>query len=109
MVPHAPGLAAVQVIKVPTSAVRKDGQGSAVWVLDRQTMTLRSQAVQVATADGNVQAVANGAINVLQHEVQLTFEGPRQMRRRRNQITSRIHLQLLCSNAAVLPGRTPLL
>jgi uncharacterized repeat protein (TIGR01451 family) len=34
----------------------------------------------VASADGNVQAVANGAISVLQHEVQLALEGPRQIR-----------------------------
>ena len=60
VVPQVPGIASLQVIKVPTSAVRKEGQGSAVWVLDRQTMTLRSQPVQVATADGNEAVVGAG-------------------------------------------------
>jgi membrane fusion protein, multidrug efflux system len=49
-----------QAIRIPTSALRQQGQGSAVWVLDRATMTLRSQAVQVATADGNDAVIAAG-------------------------------------------------
>lgn len=48
------------VIKVPTSALRQAGQGSAVWVLDRASMTVRSQPVQVATADGNDAVIASG-------------------------------------------------
>lgn len=48
------------VIKVPTSALRQEGQGSAVWVLDRASMTVRSQPVQIATADGNDAVVASG-------------------------------------------------
>ena len=47
-------------IKLPTSALRKEGQGTAVWVLDKATMTLRSQPVQVATADGNEAVIAAG-------------------------------------------------
>jgi RND family efflux transporter MFP subunit len=54
------GGAALQVIKVPTSALRQEGQGSAVWVLDRPTMTVKSQRVQVATADGNDAVIAAG-------------------------------------------------
>jgi multidrug efflux system membrane fusion protein len=34
--------------------------GSAVWVLDRASMTVRSQQVQVATADGNEAVIASG-------------------------------------------------
>lgn len=49
-----------QVIKLPTSALRQEGQGTAVWVLDPVSMTLRSQAVQIATADGNEAVVAAG-------------------------------------------------
>jgi multidrug efflux system membrane fusion protein len=45
---------------VPTSALRQEGQGTAVWVLDPATMTVRSQAVQVATADGNDAVIAAG-------------------------------------------------
>jgi multidrug efflux system membrane fusion protein len=49
-----------QAIKLPTSALRQDGQTTAVWVLDTQTMTVRSQQVQIATADGNEAVVAAG-------------------------------------------------
>ncbi|CAN5869290.1 efflux RND transporter periplasmic adaptor subunit [soil metagenome] len=48
------------VIKLPTSALRQEGQGSAVWVLDKDTMTVRSQPVQVATADGNAAVISGG-------------------------------------------------
>jgi RND family efflux transporter MFP subunit len=48
------------VLKLPTSALRQEGGGSAVWVLDRSTMTVRSQPVQVATADGNQAVIASG-------------------------------------------------
>ena len=48
------------VIKVPTSALRQEGKGSAVWVLDEAKMTVASQAVQVATADGNEVVIAAG-------------------------------------------------
>ena len=48
------------VLKLPTSALRQEGGGSAVWVLDRTTMTVRSQPVQVATADGNQAVIASG-------------------------------------------------
>ena len=48
------------VIKLPTSALRQDGQATAVWVLDKSTMTVRSQPVQIATADGNEAVIASG-------------------------------------------------
>jgi membrane fusion protein, multidrug efflux system len=49
-----------QVIRIPTSAVRQEGEGTAVWVLDRPTMTIRSQRVQLAAADGNDVVIASG-------------------------------------------------
>lgn len=52
--------AGTQVIKIPTSALRQEGKGTAVWVLDRATMTVKSQTVQVATADGNDAVIAAG-------------------------------------------------
>ncbi|WBY01619.1 efflux RND transporter periplasmic adaptor subunit [Ramlibacter tataouinensis] len=58
--PQAPGTAGTPVIKLPTSALRQEGQGSAVWVLDRASMTVRSQPVQIATADGNEAVIAGG-------------------------------------------------
>lgn len=48
------------VLKLPTSALRQEGQGTAVWVLDKDSMTVRSQAVQVATADGNDAVIGTG-------------------------------------------------
>ena len=54
------GPAGVPVIKLPTSALRQDGQATAVWVLDKASMTVRSQVIQIATADGNEAVVAAG-------------------------------------------------
>lgn len=61
-VPQALSAAGTPVIKVPTSALRQDGQGTAVWVLDRQSMTVKSQPVHVATADGNDAVIASGLV-----------------------------------------------
>jgi membrane fusion protein, multidrug efflux system len=52
--------AGVQVIKLPTSALFQFGQASHVWVLDPQSMTVKSTPVQVATADGNEAVIAGG-------------------------------------------------
>lgn len=58
--PRALSQAGTPVIKLPTSALRKQGQGTAVWVLDKATMTVTSQPVQIATADGNEAVIAAG-------------------------------------------------
>ncbi len=58
--PKALGRTGVAVIKLPTSALRQEGQATAVWVLDKATMTVRSQPVQIATADGNAAVIAGG-------------------------------------------------
>lgn len=58
--PKALSHAGMQVIKLPTSALRQDGEATAVWVLDRSTMTVRSQPVRISTADGNEAVVAGG-------------------------------------------------
>jgi RND family efflux transporter MFP subunit len=50
----------LQVIKLPTTALRQEGQATVVWVLDTATMTVRLQPIQVATADGNDVVVASG-------------------------------------------------
>ncbi|RZL95092.1 MAG: efflux RND transporter periplasmic adaptor subunit [Variovorax sp.] len=60
--PRALSRTGAAVIKLPTSALRQEGQGTAVWVLDKDSMTVRSQPVQVATADGN-EAVIGGGIS----------------------------------------------
>jgi multidrug efflux system membrane fusion protein len=48
------------VIKLPTSALRQDGQATAVWLLDTSSMAVKSQVVQIATADGNDVVVVGG-------------------------------------------------
>jgi RND family efflux transporter MFP subunit len=58
--PQALSRTGTPVLKLPTSALRQEGQGSAVWVLDKSSMTVRSQPVQVATADGNEAVIATG-------------------------------------------------
>jgi multidrug efflux system membrane fusion protein len=58
--PQALSRAGTPVLKLPISALRQEGGGSAVWVLDKASMTVRSQPVQVATADGNLAVIAAG-------------------------------------------------
>ncbi len=58
--PEALSRSGSAVLKLPTSALRQEGQGSAVWVLDPASMTVRSQPVQVATADGNEAVIGGG-------------------------------------------------
>ena len=58
--PQGLGGSGVQVIKLPTSALRQEGKGSAVWVLDKASMTIKSQTIQIATADGNEAVIAAG-------------------------------------------------
>jgi multidrug efflux system membrane fusion protein len=60
VVPQALSHAGVPVIKLPTSALRQEGKGTSVWVLDKATMTVKSQPVQIATADGNEAVIASG-------------------------------------------------
>lgn len=50
----------VPVIKLPTSALRQMADGTSVWVVDKATMTVKAQPVQVATADGNEAVIASG-------------------------------------------------
>ncbi|MCU4119369.1 efflux RND transporter periplasmic adaptor subunit [Variovorax sp. N23] len=58
--PQALAHVGAPVLKLPTTALRQEGGGSAVWVLDKGSMTVRSQPVQVATADGNEAVIAQG-------------------------------------------------
>ncbi|OUM00298.1 efflux RND transporter periplasmic adaptor subunit [Variovorax sp. JS1663] len=58
--PQALSHSGTPVIKLPTSALRQEGKGSAVWVLDKASMTVRSQPVQVNTADGNEAVIGAG-------------------------------------------------
>jgi RND family efflux transporter MFP subunit len=48
------------VIKLPTSALRQEGQGTAVWVLDEASMKVNNQVVQLGPIDGNEVVIAAG-------------------------------------------------
>lgn len=48
------------LIKLPTSALRQEGQGTAVWLLDEASMTVNTQAVQVGPVDGNEVVITSG-------------------------------------------------
>lgn len=48
------------VIKLPTSALRQEGQGTVVWLLDEASMTVNTQAVQVGRVDGNEVVISSG-------------------------------------------------
>lgn len=52
--------ALAQALKLPTTALRQDGNATAVWIFDPATGTVRSQPVQVAGADGNEVVIAAG-------------------------------------------------
>ncbi len=60
VVPQRDAQQRVPVIKLPTSALRQEGKGTAVWVFDPASSTVSSQPVQVATADGNDVIIAAG-------------------------------------------------
>lgn len=66
VLPEALGHAGVQAIKLPTTALRQEGQATAVWVYEPGTSTVRSQVVQIATADGNEAVVAGGLVPGMQ-------------------------------------------
>lgn len=50
-------------IKLPTNALRTEGGATSVWVLDTATMTVKAQAIEVTTADGNEAVVNSGLQN----------------------------------------------
>ncbi|WP_084690645.1 efflux RND transporter periplasmic adaptor subunit [Comamonas granuli] len=58
--PQALAAQGQQAIKLPTTALRQEGQATAVWVYEADKGTVRSQAVQVATADGNEAVIVGG-------------------------------------------------
>jgi RND family efflux transporter MFP subunit len=48
------------VLRLPTSALKQEGQSTVVWVLNPSSMTVATRPVQIATADGNDVVVAAG-------------------------------------------------
>ena len=60
VVPETAGGVGTPVIKLPTTALRQQGQATAVWVVDKASMTVKPRLIQVATADGNDVVVTSG-------------------------------------------------
>ena len=60
VLPQALSRAGIQAITLPTTALRQQGQGTAVWVYDPASSTVRSQDIEVTTADGNAAVVSAG-------------------------------------------------
>ena len=58
--PQALDRSGAPLIKLPTSALAKEGQHAAVWVLDPVGLTVKLQTVKIATADGNDVVIASG-------------------------------------------------
>jgi RND family efflux transporter MFP subunit len=48
------------VLRLPTSALKQEGQSTVVWVLNPSSMTVSTKPVQIATADGNDVVIAAG-------------------------------------------------
>jgi len=48
------------ITKLPLSALREEAGRSAVWLVDRSSMTVKSQVVQLAGADGNEAVISTG-------------------------------------------------
>lgn len=49
-----------QAIVLPTTALRQEGEGTAVWVLDEASMTVRSQSVTLGTVQAQAVVIASG-------------------------------------------------
>ena len=60
VMPQSLSRSGTSVIKLPLSALLQSGESSAVWVLQADSMTVKLQPVQVATADGNDIVIAAG-------------------------------------------------
>lgn len=50
----------IPVIKLPTTALRQDGQATTVWLFDESSMTVQPQPVQVKAVDGQEVVIASG-------------------------------------------------
>jgi membrane fusion protein, multidrug efflux system len=60
VVPEVFSRAGIEVIKLPTSALKRDGDRTSVWLLDVVSMTVKSQTIEIATADGNDVVIGSG-------------------------------------------------
>ena len=54
------GQVALQAIQLPTTALRQEGEGTAVWVLDEASMTVQPQKVTLGPVQAQQVAIASG-------------------------------------------------
>jgi multidrug efflux pump subunit AcrA (membrane-fusion protein) len=54
---------AAKTVKLPTSALRLEAGATSVWVLEPNTMTVKSQTIEVNNAEGNDVVVTSGLQN----------------------------------------------
>lgn len=59
-VPAQTAKTAPQAIQLPTTALRQEGEGSAVWVLDEASMTVQSQKVTLGPVQAEQVVIASG-------------------------------------------------
>ena len=60
LAPRQASLATAQAILLPTTALRQEGEGSAVWVLDEASMTVQLQKVTLGPVQAQQVAIAAG-------------------------------------------------
>jgi RND family efflux transporter MFP subunit len=60
VLPNVLSHAGQPVLRLPTSALKQEGQATVVWVLNPSSMTVSTKPVQIATADGNDVVVVGG-------------------------------------------------
>ena len=58
--PQGLGQVGTHAMTLPTTALRQQGQGTAVWVYEPASGTVRSQQVGIASVDGNTAVLASG-------------------------------------------------
>jgi multidrug efflux system membrane fusion protein len=104
---------AAPVIKLPTSALRQDGKSQAVWVLDKPSMTVRLQPVQIATVDGNEVVLAGGlqpGMQVVVAGVHVLSPGQKVTIYKENKALAPVNTTQAATNSVVVsvsPGATP--
>jgi len=99
-----------QVVKLPTSAFRQDGQASAVWVLDTASMTVRLQPVVIATADGNEVVVSSGlqpGMQVVTAGVHVLSPGQKVTVYKENRAAALVNSAQTATNSVATSGATP--
>lgn len=106
-VPQALDRSGDAVVKLPTSALRQDGQASAVWVLETASMTVKLQPVVIATADGNEAVVSSGlqpGMQVVTAGVHVLSPGQKVSIYKQKQPVVRVNTDTVAINSIAISG-----